>query len=153
MSYPGPPPQDAPDPRQPWAYGPAPGGSPYGPPPPYGMPPTGPSFGPGHGPAGYGSYGSMPPPVPAPYGYGYGMALSNSSATQAMVWGIVGLVLNIFCFIGFAPAIAAIVLSRKATREIAASQWPQGGRGQAAPVWCWASSRCAGVSCRCSVWF
>ncbi len=74
----------------------------------------------------------VPPPPAPPYGAGYGPAAPavHPQAVQALIWGIVALPLSFVC-VGIVPAIVAIVLGRKAMREIAQSDQPAGGQGRA----------------------
>jgi hypothetical protein len=74
-------------------------------------------------------YSQQPPPPPQPgqYAYPVGPPRPNSSnAVTALILGILGLVM---C--GPFTAIPALILGRKATREIDASQGQLEGRGMA----------------------
>ena len=123
-----PPYQPAPPYQAPWAeqppagYGSAP--DPYGPP---------------------GGYGPGQPGVPAPYGdpnayggaYGYGYGPSDHpAATPALVTGIIGLVLSLFCGFGGLVGIAGIVQGNRAKREIDGdpARWTGRSKAQAGMV-------------------
>lgn len=81
---------------------------------------------------GYGTpYGQ--PPYGQPYGqvpYGYG-APKHSSATTALVLGIVSLGVGMMCGVGFLLAPFAWWVGAKAVREIDASQGQLSGRSEA----------------------
>jgi hypothetical protein len=68
----------------------------------------------------------QPPTTPGPYGYSPAPRQNSSDAVTALVLGILGLVM---C--GPFTAIPAIIVGRKATREIDASGGRLEGRGMA----------------------
>ncbi|SDT23785.1 hypothetical protein SAMN04488543_3405 [Friedmanniella luteola] len=104
--------------------------APYQPAPPYQapwaeQPPSG-GYGSPADPQGYGT--PAPPGVPAaygppaagygpPYGYGYGPT-DHPKAVPALVTGIIGLVLSLFCGVGGLVGIAGVVQGARAKREI-----------------------------------
>ena len=84
-----------------------------------------------------GGYGFTPPPggypPPAPYGYYYTYApkSSNSFAVASMVLGIVGIV-TLFCdFLGFVPAVLAIIFGFVSRSAIKKSNGAEAGSGMA----------------------
>lgn len=72
------------------------------------------------------SPGAPPSPPPGPYGYAPPQLPTPSNAVTALVLGILA-----FVMCGPFTAVPAIVIGRKAMREIDASQGQLGGRGMA----------------------
>ncbi len=74
----------------------------------------------------------VPPPPAPPSGAGHGPIAPavHPLAAQSLIWGIVAQPLSLVC-IGIVPAIVAIILGRKAMREIPQSAQPAGGQGRA----------------------
>ena len=126
-----PPPPYGGDPNNPYGQQ-----APYGQPPPYGQqpPPPDPYAG-----GGYQQPPSYTPPLsPDPYGYPvqYGAAgvpaqRNNGLALASMICGIAGLVLMWVCGIGFAPAVAALIMGFIARGQINQSGGMEGGSGMA----------------------
>lgn len=110
--------------------------SPYGPQPPYGQQPQNDPYGGG----GYQQPPSYtPPPGPDRYFGGpvqYGAAgiparpANNPLALASMICGIAGLVL-MFCWVGFLPAVAALIMGFIGRNQINQSGGAQGGSGMA----------------------
>jgi hypothetical protein len=107
-----PPHQPAPPYQAPWPEQP--------PPPGYGSPADLPGYGapvqPGT-PAAYRPPGAQGGGYGPPYGYGYGPT-DHPKAVPALVTGIIGLVLSLFCGVGGLVGIAGIVQGSRAKREI-----------------------------------
>ena len=125
------------------------------PPPGYGsQPPPPPGYGqPGYGQPGYSQPGYSQPGYSQPgYGYGYGAPpgygqpprygyqpppqRTPGKATAALVLGIVSLAVGVMtCGFGLVAGPVALVMGRKAVKEIDASAGTLGGRGQATAGW------------------
>lgn len=138
-----PPPPYGGDPNNPYGQQP-----PYEQQPPYGQQPQyGQPYGqqpPPPDPYGGGGYQQQAPPsytppfAPDPYGYPvqYGAAgvpaqRNNGLALASMICGIAGLVLMWVCGIGFAPAVAALIMGFVARGQINQSGGMEGGSGMA----------------------
>jgi|ERR1019366_1079821 hypothetical protein len=76
---------------------------------------------------------STPPPPPPPPAFGAPgpQTRNNGQAVASLVCGIASFPVLLFCFLGFIPAILAVVFGFTSKRQIRQSGGVQGGNGMA----------------------
>ncbi len=72
-----------------------------------------------------------PPPPPPPFGVPAPQTPNNGLAVAALVCGIASFPVLVFCFLGFIPAIRAVVFGFISKRQIRQAGGMQGGNGMA----------------------